>query len=478
MGTILSFSSGIIIIVLFQYLLNLHRKTPLSKRIWILSISAAVFIVFGLAWAITSIAEREPQAAYMGIFIFTGFGFVLMVLAWQEIVKLSRPEVDKSSVDNKNNLSIKAIIVSVIIIISGILLPFTILTNKVSNLLSDQETVTTMLKENLLSNEALPKVIKKGVMYQNLYDSDTILLGQRMMLSVVSGVYPEDWIKLFDKVLPENERFLLAENGINSFHNWLNSEDDYPELIIKSGEIISRVEDNAQFVMRWIFSSFTLPPSSNEQVAAYEQGIFPTEMEKFMEGGLPPDDILEKVILAAAEVLKATISEANVPENISLSETMAETVTAEELKVQKAQLKNMLNAFRYLWVLPILLLIIAFSIIVRSPKQLLNWIQYPLFISGIIGLILVYYFNHSNGILESVINTISASAPPPALGIIHLLFPSILEYLASAMFLTMLSMLISSLLILTGLYSSQIISNLKSKLQSSIKIKEVNHVNG
>lgn len=477
MGTILSFSAGIIMIVLFQYLFNRHQKTPLNKRTWVLAISSALFIVFGLAWGITSIAEREPQAAYMGIIIFTGFGIVLMALARQEIVKLSRPEVDKSSVDNKNNLSIRAIIAAVIIILSGILLPTTILTNKVSNLLTDSETVTTMLQDNLLSNDALPKVIKKGAMYQNLYDSDTILLGQRMMLSVVSGVYPEDWIKLFNKVLPENERLLLAENGINSFHKWLNSEDDYPELIIESGEIISRVEDNAQFIMRWIFSSFTLPPSSNEQIAAYEQGDFPTEIEKFMEGGLPPDDILEKVIPPASEVLKTAIESANVPEYISLSETLAEIATASELKSKKAKLNNMLKALRYLWVLPILLLLIALGLVVRSPRQLLNWIQYPLFISGIIGLIIVYNFNNSTGIIESVIITISASAPAPALSIVHLLFPSILEYLANSMYLIMLSMLVFSLVIFIGLNASHIIGILKIKLQSLIKIQEVNHVN-
>lgn len=476
MGTILSFSAGVIIIVLFQYLCRCHRKKPLNKRTWTLAISSAVFIVFGLAWGITSIAEREPRAAFLGITIFTGFGIVLMALARQELLKATKFKVNKSSVSDKNNLSIKAVIAAALIVMSGILLPFTILTNKVSHLVNDSETVTTMFKANLLSNEALPKVIKKGVMYQNLLDSDTILLGQRMMLSIVSGVYPENWIKLFDKIMPENDRLLLGGNGVNSFYKWLNSEDDYPELIIQSGEIVSKVKDNAQFVMKWIFSSFTLPPSSNEQIAAYDRGEFPSEIEKFMEGGLPPEYLLEKVIPPAAEVLKTTIASANIPEYVSLSEIMAETVSAEELRGRKAQLNNLLKAFRYLWVFPILLIIIALGLTVRSPKQFLKWIQYPLFLSGIIGVILVYNFNHSIGIIESVISAISTSAPAPALGIVHLLFPPILEYLANNMYLTILSMLIISLVIFMGLYALQIIIFLKIKLQSLIKIQKINHV--
>ena len=459
MGTILSFASGVIMIILLHYLIKRHEKSALSKRTWTIVISGAIFIIFGLAWGITSFAEREPQAGYLGIAIFSGFGIVLLAIANREL-----SNSDSKMVPSKGSLSAKKIVAAVLIIISALTLPFTFFTNILSDSVLDSKLIVSTIDKNVLSDKALPVIIKKRTMYQNAYDSDTILLADRMILNVVSGVEADNWIQLFDKIMPENERLQLAQKSVNSINSWLESGEDYPEFTLETKKYLSRVETNTQFLAEWVFHSFTLPPSTQAQIDAYKQGQFPTEFDKYMEGGIPPAELMDKIIPPASEALKASLLSADIPQYISLSETIAQSISPKELKNKKAQMLSSLSVLKYLWVFPILILIIALGLVVRSPKQFLKWIQWPLLLSGTIGVLLVYKLDHSIEIINSIIPSMATLVPAPALSVIYFVVPAFLKQIGSAMYASMLVVLVAGIVICLGTNLPKMINVIKKQV--------------
>lgn len=64
------------------FLVNKLRKRYLfTIPVWIFLSMGLIFLIFSIAWAISSLVEYEPQAAGMGLLIFGGIALIFFSLA-------------------------------------------------------------------------------------------------------------------------------------------------------------------------------------------------------------------------------------------------------------------------------------------------------------------------------------------------------------------------------------------------------------
>lgn len=67
----------------FSYL-SLRIKAPWYA--WAALIVGAIGVMFGLAWAGSSLHEGVPASSAMGLMVFTGPGIIIMTLAWRYLI--------------------------------------------------------------------------------------------------------------------------------------------------------------------------------------------------------------------------------------------------------------------------------------------------------------------------------------------------------------------------------------------------------
>jgi len=99
----------------------------------------------------------------------------------------------------------------------------------------------------------------------------------------------------------------------------------------------------------------------------------------------------------------------------------------------KGQLNRVRNLTRILWILPILLLIIGLALLGRERKTLLTWAGWPLFISGLVGIILASRLASPMLILENAFMPPPASMPAPAAPIVMAILGQLLTTVGSAL---------------------------------------------
>jgi len=90
---ILFFTLGVITTLSGCLLVKLNKKYKFNIALWLSFITGFLFLIFCLAWSISSIIEGEPRAASMG-YIFFGLPGILLVINGSRLLK-SRVKIDK-----------------------------------------------------------------------------------------------------------------------------------------------------------------------------------------------------------------------------------------------------------------------------------------------------------------------------------------------------------------------------------------------
>ena len=84
---ILFFCLGIITALLITGFVMLNKKYHFNWAAWILSLLGAFLMVFAIPWSISSIIEKEPRAASMGMVFFGIPALILLILAWRVVMR-------------------------------------------------------------------------------------------------------------------------------------------------------------------------------------------------------------------------------------------------------------------------------------------------------------------------------------------------------------------------------------------------------
>lgn len=431
------------------FLINKNKANKINVRGWVFSILALVLIFFGAAWAQISVYENEIQAAIVGLLLFGGMGVVFGILSLKHIgVKLlSKSDTSQS----KEGFSLKSWAIGALIIISSVLLFFTLFLNKAGTVLSDSESMADFVTEQVIADDVLPATIKKAVVYQIMYDYDGFEFKQRLMLAILGSVDEKEWVELFDMFIPESTRVELVKNATSALNDWIENDQPYPKLEIDPQLYTSEIKKNAKEIILWVYEATLFPPCDSAVLQSYSEGSFSNNLEDLI-GCKPPQEYRDQLAEHAAILLTATVDSANIPALIRLQDKIAETMSAEEMSAQKKDVRKMRLVLRYIFLVPLILLVIGICIPIFSKLSFVKSMAWPTIISGIIGFILYNYFSNTQQIFDGIAGKIAESVPAPALAIIQNFMTGIIDKTLPLINVISIVSLLSGIVLLGLLY--------------------------
>ena len=414
-------------LTLATFLFQKAKKLGASVRLWAFGLLACSMIPFGLAWYVSSFYEGEPYAGYMGIIIFSGIGLICLLLAYNQL-KREHPALFPQPTPQKAGLPVGVVIAVFILgLLGAVLLPYTIAFNRLASQFGNQEKIREAFQHKLLSDDSLPYFIKKTLGYHTLYGDYPETLEERLMQSMISGVKDEELIVLLNKIAPEPERYQLLQEAVTSGAAWMDGETDYPELTLQLGPYLDRINQNAEFVMTWLYRNFPFPPMEPAAVAKVHQGEFSDQIADYMT--TPPDSIKSLMIRYGAKALEMQLARADAPSQVVLADQMSAVVSAGELNKQKVNVKRATMLLKSAWILAALLLLSAFVLTfwkIPKPLRIASYLALGIALAGFLaGSPLrdvhssVYQWIDDIGMTET-------APPAPVFTLIHQFLPEVL----------------------------------------------------
>jgi hypothetical protein len=366
-------------------------------------------------------------------------------------------------------MNTKKIISIVLLALTVITLPLTLILSNGAGILFNKEKVSDLIVTQLVSDEALPRTIKEITITETLHGNLDKDFDTRMLVNVLGGIEREQWLDLFTQVLPEVDRIALVRDVSSGFFTWLDNDQPYPEIVIEVEPILSNLQQNILGVTTWIFSSFRVPPCEPDQIARYEAGDFGADPQALITCA-PPPALADQVISATAGVIMNTLAEEAPPAEVNLADEIGAQVSADEMLAQK----GILNTLRFLlplaWLLPAALFLIAIGLVVRSVSTLIRWAQWPLFIGGALATLLALWIRGIRSVLAGVLLPVpEAIVPPPAAAIVLRLVDGLGLRLSSAMLWQSLPLFIIGAILL--IYSYRLVlSRIPVKVKQFIQV--------
>jgi hypothetical protein len=437
---------------------NFHRRTPLEWQSWAYAVAAILLVPFGLAWAFMSMLEGEPQAAVMGVVMFSGTGVFFGFLSWWR----ARPAATDNEQKSEGPTSHRAAVTSgklaaiVLLVLFVLSLPVSLFVMNVGENLFSPKKIGELVVDNIVSDTALPKSIKKAVVAQVRHGAEGFTLEQRLMLSMTGSVDEREWVALLDLVMPQKKRVALTQHATGAFFAWLDSEQAYPELVIPTGEYAAAFMSHAEEVVPWIYDSMLFPGCSEEQEARYARGDFGSDLMSLI-GCRPAAESRAQLIPHAAELLRKEIQSQDISQTVSLSEELSKAqLTPEKMDLQKKKINTLRTVTHAIWLLPLLLLVGALACAVRSRKALVIWLRWPLLSAGLLGLLLMRFFLSPTGFMSQALSIPPADTPAAAFAISKKFLMALFMRAGDALFVQMsVAIMVGVVLLLLLLVSNR-----------------------
>ena len=325
-------------------------------------------------------------------------------------------------------MKIRKIISTILLVIFVITLPLSLLAFNTSTQVISEENLPDLLMESTLSNEALPERVREAVWFQYWY-GEGLDDAPRML---ITSIHNSQFVKLFGMVLPESDRQALVTEFAAGLMDWLGNDAPYPDIVIESGAIVENVKTNAADIGYWVHESIKVPPCNAETEANLVNGVFSEDMMNIISCN-PSNANHEAVGNHLGEIITGMVATAPVPESIDVGKQLSSNMDEESALAAKSQLNRVRTLTRILWIIPLLLLVIALALLGRDRKTLLTWAGWPLFISGLVGIILASRFASPTLMLENAFMPPPAAMPAPAAPIVMAILGQLLTTVGNAL---------------------------------------------
>lgn len=314
-----------------------------------------------------------------------------------------------------NAKKITAIVLLVLFVLS---LPLSLLAADFGSILFNQSKVTGLVVNNLVSDQALPALVHEGLLLEAEHGDLYKPFMLRMIVNVVGGVDKHEFVDLLNIVLPEKDRVKLVDQVVGGLFAWFDNNQPYPDITIPISPIVDRVKSNTPAISAWIFRTFYVPACDATTVAAYQSGNFGTDVQGLVTCK-PPAELKDKVVTATAAAILTTIEKQAPPSEIRLAEMLKAQVPAEQMLALKAQLNLARKLVPFLWMIPLLFLLVALGLAVRSLKDLIAWVQWPFFVAGGLGTLLVIFYGDPTPLItKALLPPPQAVIPTPAVAVL------------------------------------------------------------
>lgn len=320
----------------------------------------------------------------------------------------------------------------ILLVLFALLLPLALVLSNLSATLFNQEKLTGLLVDNVFSDQALPQRIKEMTIFEAQYSDLNKTLDMRMMTNVLGGIEAEKWLELFGLILPEETRVSLTNDLVGGLFAWLDTNDPYPDVVIPVTDMLGGVQENILPVTAWVFDAFRVPPCSDELVAGFAKGEYGADPTTLITC-TPPAEMTGEVVAATSVMLGGMIAEQAPSEDIIVADQISAMMSEEEILSQKATINRARRLLPLAWVLPILLFLVAAALVIRSVESAIAWLQWPLFATGLTGLILGFRLANPISLLEGALLPPPAGVPAPGIAVVFKLLESLLSQIGTAL---------------------------------------------
>jgi len=348
-------------------------------------------------------------------------------------------------------------IISVILLaIFVITLPLAAFARNLSGQVMKEENLKDLVNETVLSNEALPQRIREAIWFQSFYSEDGLDTQIRVMLT---GIRNEQYAALLETVLPIDTRELLLDDVVGEVFGWLDGEETYPNIVIEVSPLFNHIQNSTPAVATWVVETLKVPPCKSEQLTSLTAGENADNLMNLI-ACKPAGEYKEIAIGQLTPLLDETLSETVVPERISITEQLQASMDEAKVLATKSQVNQVRSLSSLIWLLPLIIFGIALALVVRSWDDLIVWAGWPLFICGLIGIILATQIANPISLLESQLMPPPAAMPAPAAPIVMAILGSLLAKVGGALMWQMGIMLFIGLALLVYNYQELIITSL------------------
>lgn len=435
-------------------IISFTKSRKMEKRFLAMLYFAVLLIGFGLAWAYTSFLESEPFAAYMGLIVYCGLGLIMGGLGLWKVTASQTATPGPTNTENKSDLSWQKGAAVVLVLFFTLTLPMTWLLKSVTRVVSDKDRASTFLFESLLSDRALPDVIKKAMEYEAWLTRMDDPLEPRVIKAAISGIEPAGMIELFDYIAPEMERQALLDQVSAAIYAWIHEDEAYPALTIQTGIFLNNLETNAGNLLPWIYKSFPIPACSPGQIQEIERGDHNNDLQKLVFC-VPPESLQRKIAPVGAALIREKLRANNPPDSIHVGDKIKGRISANKLSAVKKRIRTLFFLGSTLWILPVFLLVIGLLLTARTVKSVVAWLSWPLIATGLLGMVTASCLPGLS-ILHSVPKDVPGQIPGYALGIGRKLGIDLAVMLEKAMFIPFLLMAVGGGLLLIVTFRKQI----------------------
>ena len=348
-----------------------------------------------------------------------------------------------------NAKKITAIVLLTLFVLS---FPLTLAITNLGSILFNQNKVTDLVVTDLVSDKALPGLIKEITILETEHGALNKLFDNRMLMNVLSGIQSNEWVELFDIVLPEKDRVALVDNIVGGLFTWFNDSQPYPDITIQVSPIIARLENNLPDVAAWIFKTFHVPACDAKQIARYQASDFGTDPQALITC-TPPEDLKENVIAGTATAIQTTLTKQAPPAVINLTQELSKQMPHEQMLAQKAKLNQVRTLSQFLWIVPVLFFLIAIALVVRSLKEIITWVQWPFLVVGGLGSYLALRIGNPTPLItDALLPPPEAVVPPPAVAVLLRIANGLLSQVSVSMLWECLPFFIVGVILLAYSY--------------------------
>ncbi len=321
------------------------------------------------------------------------------------------------------------IISLILLAIFVVSLPVSLLAGNISSEILSEEGLTDLIMDTVLSDEVLPQRIREMIWFQSWYSEGGMDARPRML---ITGIRADQWRELLSIVFPEDTREELVSSFTGGLFSWLDGTEAYPDIVIDLTPTLANLNANMEPAASWAIHTLKVPACSDERIASLQAGEFSEDIMGLISCR-PPEEFSDAVISHTAPVLAGMIRAAEPPETIDLSARLKAGIGEEEIITARIRIQRIRRLLPLAWALPVLLLGLALASVVRSRNDLVIWLRWPLFVSGLIGILAGGIISDPLLFLERMFMPPPAALPAPAAPIAMSILGSILHTAGSAL---------------------------------------------
>jgi hypothetical protein len=359
----------------------------------------------------------------------------------------------------------RGIISVILLVIFALTLPVALLISNVAQQVVSPERLTDVVMKSLASNGALPFRIREIIWFQSWYGANGIEPGPRLLLT---GIRPDQWVSLFKIVFPEKDRQELVGSLSQGIFGWLDSKDAYPTVVINLSPIQENVRNNEAQLISWALDNLKIPQCSKDRTASLQEGNFGQDITALISCN-PPTEFKPGVINAIRPLLSTMLNNAGLPQKIDLSEQLKSRLSEDGILSVKANLNRVRTMLPLAWIAPLLILLIGLAITVRNLDGLTVWAGWPLFLTGLIGIVLSNFVVNPVPFLEKILMPPPSSLPAPMAPLVISLGKELFSQAGNLLFWQMAIAFVIGAGLLLYTYRSQIMIWIKTAVFSSRK---------